>query len=232
MNELRPMDEERRVLQWGGLAGILGSIIFVLVFILVIAFVGPDPADPAGLVTRFPAIRAARTVENTLYLVILILWVIHFLALYRALRGSSLAPALFGGVLGIVGLSVLAAGALPHVATIPISDLYHAPGATAEEQATLVLLWQATQGIFDALLVAGLFVLPISLLLLGVAMLDAEAFGKGLGRMSLVLGGIGVIAACALLVDPRSPAAPAGFLALIVFHLVLGRKVYRLSAAP
>ena len=64
---------------------------------------------------------------------------------------------------------MLAAGALPQVARSPISDLYHAPGATPEDQATLVLLWQATQGMLDALLITGLLLLPIGLLTLGVA---------------------------------------------------------------
>ncbi|MEE9173113.1 MAG: hypothetical protein V3U41_09470 [candidate division NC10 bacterium] len=41
---------------------------------------------------------------NSPYLVALILEVTLFLALYRALRGTSLAPALFGSVLGILGL--------------------------------------------------------------------------------------------------------------------------------
>ncbi len=103
------MEEEKSVLRWGGLAGILGGIIFILVFIIVIVFVGPNLAEPEGAVMRFPDIRAGRTVEDSLYLVVLILWVAHFLALYRALRGRSLAPAFFGSVLGIVGLGVLAA---------------------------------------------------------------------------------------------------------------------------
>jgi hypothetical protein len=167
--------------------------------------------------------------ENSLYLVVLILWIAHFLALYRALRRTSLAPALFGSVIGIVGLGVLAAGALPHVATAPISDLYHAPGATPEDQATLVLLWQATEGIFDALFGVGLLVVPIGLITLGVAMLGAPAFGKGSGGISVVLGVIGVVAATVLLVDPLSPIAFVGVLALIVFNLVLGWKVYSLS---
>jgi hypothetical protein len=231
MNDLQKMEEEKSVLRWGGLAGILGGIIFILVFVIVIVFVGPDFVEPGGWVMRFPDIRAARTVENSLYLVTLILWVTHFLALYRALRGKSLAPALFGSVLGILGLVVLAAGALPHVAQAPISDLYHAPGATPENQATLVLLWQATQGIFDTLLIVGLTLLPIGLIALGMAMLGAPAFGKGFGGVSLVLGVVGVVAASVLLVDPLSPIAVVGVLALIVFHLVLGWKVYRLSRA-
>src|ERR671916_1653278 len=167
------IEEEKSVLRWGGLAGILGGIIFILVFVIVIAFVGADPAQPEGEVMRFPDIRAARTVEDSLYLLVLILWVAHFLALYRALRETSLAPALFGSVLGILGLVVLAAEALHHIWQTPISDLYHASGATLEAQATLVLLWQATHGIFNALLVTGLVFLPIGVIALGVGMFKA-----------------------------------------------------------
>src|SRR3712207_2956105 len=176
---MRAIDEEKSVLRWGGLAGILGGIIFVLVFVVVIVFVGREPAQPEAEVMRFPDIRAARTVEDSLYLAVLILWVAHFLALYRALRGTSLAPALFGSVLGIVGLGVLASGALPRVATAPISDLYHAPGATTEDRAALVLMWQATEGIFDALFGVGLLLVPIGFIALGGAMLRAPDFGKG-----------------------------------------------------
>jgi hypothetical protein len=226
---MKAIDEESGIMRWGGLAGILGGIIFILVFVIVIAFVGPDPAKPEGELMRFPDIRAARTLENSLYLLVLILWVAHFLALYRALRGTSLAPALFGSVLGIVGLGVLASGALPHVATAPISELYHAPGATPEDQATLVLMWQATEGIFDALFGVGLLLVPIGFIALGVAMLGAPDFGTGFGGVSVVVGVVGVVAASVLVVDPLSPSAFIGVLALIVFHLILGWKVYGLS---
>ena len=226
------MEEEQSVLRWGGLAGILGGITFILVFVVVIAFVGADPAQPEREVMRFPDIRAVRTVEDSLYLVVLILWVAHFLALYRALRETSLAPSLFGSVIGIVGLGVLAAGALPHVASVPISELYHAPGATPEDRATLVLLWQATEGIFDALFGVGLLLVPMGFAALGVAMLGSPAFGKGFGRLSVALGVAGVVAASVLLVDPLSPSAFVGVLSLIIFHLVLGWKLYSLSRVP
>src|ERR671919_1165820 len=225
------MDEEQSVLRWGGLAGIVGGIVLVAVFVIVGVFVGPDPAEPEGLVKRFPDVRAAHIVEEVLYLGVLALWAIHFLALYRALRGTSLAPALFGSALGIMGLGVLAAGALPQVARTPISDLYHAPGATPEDQATLVLLWQATQGIFDALLVVGLVLLPIGLIALGVAMFGTPAFGKGFGGVSVGLGVIGVAAATVVLIGPFSPIAAVGVFALIIFNLVLGWRVYSLSRA-
>jgi len=232
MDALQQIGGERPVLRWGGLAGVLGGVLFLFVFVFVGAVVGPDPAGPAGPVTRFPEIKAARTLENGLYLVVIALFVVHFLALYRALRSTSLAPALFGSVLAMVGLAVLAAGALPHVATTRLSDLYHAAGATAQDQATVVLLWQANQGIFDALLAAGLVLVPIGLVALGVAMLRAPAFGRGFGGATVALGVIGIGSASAVLLDPLSPIAVVGFLALIVFHLVLGWKVHRISTAP
>lgn len=228
MYEVQSLENENRVLRWGGLAGVLGGILFILVFGIVGVFVGEAAADPARAFIVFPDISTARTIENSLYLVVLILWVAHYLALYRAVR-TSLAPALFGSVLGIVGLTLLAAGALQHVATVPLSDLYHAPAATPGDQATLVLIWRAAQGIFDASLFAGLALLLIGLIALGVAMNGTPAFGKRLGGFSVGLGVIGVVAVASTLIDPRSPITALGVFALIAFHLVLGWKTFALS---
>ena len=231
MHDLHTTEQADSTLRWGGLAGILGSILMLVTFGIVAAFVGMDTMSAEQSLMRFPDIRAARTVENSLYLVALLLWVIHSLALHRALRPTSPAPALFGTVLSILGLVVLAAGALPHIATAPISDLYHAPGATLQDQTTLVLLWQATYGILDALLVTGLVILPLGLIALGTAMLDAPSFGKRIGRTTVALGVTGLATATALLVDV-SPIAIIGVFALIVFHLTLGVKTHRLARAP
>jgi hypothetical protein len=235
MNDLQNTAQEKSVLRWGGLAGIVGGILFVGDFVLVGVFEGLEGyliTEPEALVERFPDIRAAHIVEEVLYLGVLALWVIHFLALYRALRGTSLAPALFGSALGIMGLGIIAAGALLQVARTPISDLYHAPGASPEDQATLVLLWQATQGILDALLVTGLLLVPIGVIALGVAMLRTPAFGKAFGGVSVVLGVLGVAAGVVVVIDPSSAIAIVGILSLIVFHIALGWKVYSLSKSP
>ena len=231
MPHLDDNERDDGTLRWGGLAGMSGSVLMLLVFGIVATFVGMDPLGPEASVTRFPDIRAARTVENSLYLVVLVLWVMHFLALRAALRPTSPAPARFGSALGVVGLVVLAAGALPHVATAPISDLYHAPGATPGDQATLVLVWQATQGIFDALLVTGLVIVPMGIVALGLAMPAAPGFGRRVGRIIVALGAVGLASAAASLVEVSSLGV-LGVLALVVFHLVLGWKVHRLARAP
>jgi hypothetical protein len=128
-----------------------------------------------------------------------------------------------------LGLGVLAAGALPHVAATSISDPYHAPEATTEEQATLVLLWQATEAMFDAFFVAGLLILPVGVIALGVALQQAPAFGAGVGRAGVALGMAGLVAGGVLLVDAGSAMAFVGVLALIVFHATVGWKMHRLS---
>jgi hypothetical protein len=228
MHRDQTLSEDNRVMRWGGLAGIAGGLLFILVFAIVGAFVPEHAADPAAAVRWFPDIRTVRIVENGLYLVVLVLWVASFLAVSRAAR-ASLAPALFGGVIGIVGLTLLAAGALPHVAIAPLSDLYHAPAATAGDQATLALLWQATQGLLDASLLAGLALLSVSMVILGLAMAGAPAFGRRIGAFSIGLGAIGVLASIVALVDTRSPAPALGMFALIAFHVVVGRRTYALS---
>ncbi|MDM8526921.1 hypothetical protein QUF58_01810 [Anaerolineales bacterium HSG24] len=231
MNNLQQIEQEKSVLQWGGLAGILGGILFIIVFAVVFGFVGEEPVELEEWVMRFPDVRAARTVENGLYLLVFIFWIPHFLALYRALKETRLAPALFGSVLGILGLTVLAAGSLIHVATDPLSDIYHASGATPADQAALALMWQATWGIFDALLFAGLGIVSVGLTLLGVAMFGSPAFGKGFAWFSLIIGVIGIVATVVLLIDPDSPIAILNIFGLIIFHLVIGWKTYSLSRA-
>ncbi len=97
MNDLHVSQHTDSTLRWGGLAGIGGSLLMLFTFGFVAAFVGDITAEQS--LTTFPEIRAARIVENTLYLVILLLWVLHFLALQRGLRNIRPTPALFGTVL-------------------------------------------------------------------------------------------------------------------------------------
>lgn len=233
MTSVQEMEQEKSILRWGGLAGLLGGLLHILTFVVVAA--GPvgmeEPTELEEWVIRFPDILTARIVENGLYMVALILGITLFLALFRALRTKSLAPAYFGTVLGVLGMVVLLAGALPHVATAPLSDIYHASGTTPGEQATLALMWQATWGIFDALLAVGFFVVPLGLIGLGVAMLRAPDFGKGFGLFSVVLGVIGLVGASFFIVDPSSMVVVATFFAIIIFQLILGWKVYSLSRA-
>ena len=95
INDLLPTHEDQRVLRWGGLAGVLGGVLLIVVFAIVGAFVGTF-AGPEAEVAAYPGVRVARTLENSLYLLVLVLWAVHLVALYRALRATSPAPAIYG----------------------------------------------------------------------------------------------------------------------------------------
>lgn len=228
MDGLMTRNEDRGILRWGGLAGVAGGILFLVVFVIVGAFVPAYAADPATAVQFFPEVGTVRIVENSLYLLVLILWVASVVAVERAAVISAVS-ARIGAALGIAGIVLLAVGALPHVAIAPLSAAYHAPGAAAADQATLALTWQAIQGMLDASLLAGLAVLSTGLVALGVAMAGAPAYGRRLGGFTVVMGAIGVAASGVAMVDPGSPAPALGMFALIAFHLVAGWRTLSLS---
>ena len=100
--------DDKNVLRWGGLAGMLGGILSILFIVILVALVPTAPTDPSALVARFPSVRFATIVGETVYLGAVILWAILLIALYRALREGK-APAIFGTGLGLIGIVALVA---------------------------------------------------------------------------------------------------------------------------
>ena len=229
MNNSQMIEQEKSVLRWGGLAGILGGIILILVMIFVAVAIGSGPDDLNDVVARFPDIHMLRVIENGVYLVGLLLEILLFLALFYALRKDSLAPALFGSALGIVGLISMAISATPHVAHHPLSEIFQAAGTTAEAQEAIAIMWQGTWGVFNAPLYVGFFVVPLGIILLGMAMFGASDFGKGLGWMSVVIGVLAFVAAISQMIDPAGDIGALSYIVPIIFYFVLGIKTYRLS---
>lgn len=232
MSDLQRIEQVRSVLRWGGLSGMLGVIFFLVAMVAAIVLVGDDPPTLAETVLRFPEVKMFRVVENLSYLLGIVLQVPLFLALYRALRKTSLAPALFGSALGILGLGALLVSTTPHVAHTRLADLYNAPGATPADQATIALMWQVVWAMIDVMVYIGFLVIPLGIFLLGAAMLVAPAFGKGYGGLSMVLGAIGFAAALYQMVAIASMASFGSYLAYIIFYLVLGWKLFSLSRGP
>ncbi len=232
---MKAMDEEKSVLRWGGLAGMLAGILF-LVTIPLFALIPPPslPVTPEQLM-RYPDIRAALTALFSLIIARDILIVALVLALYLALRRTSLGSALFGSVLAVLGLVVLAIDQASLFIALPVlSDLF-ANAATTAIETTILLLWEATIGMTFTFFYVGNLFLWIGIIVLGVAMLGTPAFGKGFGGVSVVLGVAGVVGLSffAFAVDSSSFALVA-LLALpifIIFPLLLGWKVHNLSRA-
>jgi hypothetical protein len=224
--------QEKDLLRWGGLAGMVGAVIFLVSIVYQVVFVGTNTtAAGAGPIMRFPGLQTQIIVGQTLFLVGVLLFVPLFIALALTLRRSSLAPALFGGLLSFLGLAVLAVESEPNVAMAQISAQYHAAGATAAQQATAVQLWQATQGMFNQFDTCAYIFLSVGFIILGVAMLRAPSFGKLLGWVSVAFGVAGLFALASFAVDSAS-FSPFALLTFAVFPLLFGWKVFGLSRSP
>jgi len=224
------ISKKKSFLRLGGLAGILAGVFFLCTIVTLIEFGPSTTATPDALVNNFPNVRTGLVAGNTLYFLVSVGFVGLALGLYHALRGKSPALALFGTVLYILGVGVTFVETTTQVAFDPISTLYHAPGATAADQHTLTLLWQATQGMFNQLDVSATLLLSTGLVVLGVAMIRSSAFGKVFGGLSLVAGAAQLLGIA--LVSTNSTAyAPFALLAFLVFPFVFGWKLFRLSRA-
>ena len=129
-----------------------------------------------------------------------------------------------------LGLGVTFIEDTTQVAFDPISNLYHATGATAADQHTLTLLWQATQGMFNQFDVGATLLLSTGLIVLGVAMFRAPAFGKVFGGLSMAIG-VAQILGISFLSTNSAAYAPFALLAFLVFPIVFGWKLYSLSRA-
>ena len=226
---MKATDEEKSVLRWGGLAGILAGILFLVAIPLTTLFPSPSlPPTPEQLM-RFPDIRAGLTALLSLVIASHILTVALVLALYLALRRTSLGSALFGSILAVLGLVMLALDrASLFIAFTALSDLF-ANAATTAEETTVFLLWEATIGMTFAFFFVGTLFLWVGIIALGVAMLGAPAFGKGFGGGSIVLGAVGAAGVYIRLVAPLTIGTYV--LATLIFLLLFGWKVYSLSRA-
>jgi hypothetical protein len=223
-------EKEKSFLRWGGLAGILAGVFFILTIVTLAVFGPSTTATAAEKVMNFPNVRTALAVGNGFYFLVSVLLVGLVLGLYRSLRGTN-PTALFGTVLFILGLGVTFIEDTTQVAFDPISNLYNAPGVTAADQHTLALLWQATQGMFNQFDVAATVLLSTGLIVLGVAMIRSPAFGKVFGGLSVAIG-VAQILGISFISTNSVAYAPFALLAFLVFPVLFGWKLYRLSKMP
>lgn len=220
------LNQEHLALRWGGFCGILGSLSLVVVFVFLAVLTGLETVAIEAEMKRFPDIRPIRIIENSMYLLAIALWTVHSAAMYFGLREKALAPALLGIVFMILGLCVLAVGAVPHTMTDPISSLYHADGATADQQAVLITAWTTMQGIVDMFVVTGLALTPLGMGLLGLGMLRSRTYGRRYGWIGLFLAAAGLVAGVLCLIGPTDIAA-IGMFAVIFFHAIIGWGAFR-----
>lgn len=124
MNSKDSTDQEKCVIRWGALAGIIGGVAFIISMVVAIGFVLAEPPTLMELVARFPDVLPLRVAENLFYLLGLVAGIPLILSVFWSLRKTNLAPFLFGGALFITWLINMIVMATPHVAHNRISELY------------------------------------------------------------------------------------------------------------
>lgn len=224
----RGTGDARELLRWGGAAGLAGVLALLGSFVVVGALGLPDASDVETL-TDFADIESGRIAEHFLYLGALMLFALHVFVLNRVLRPAHEPAALFGTVFAAFGLIAMAASSLLHVSTAPLADLYTAPEATPDELRAIEYSWYGTQSVFDSMLATGALLVPIGIVLLGLAMRRAPEFGSRVATASIVVGVVGTAGAVIGIVDPGSLFLALGVLAIAVFHLIAGWRTLQLG---
>ena len=152
--------QDRRLIQWGGIAGLAGVAAFVGTVAVVVGLGLPAADDPETL-TDFADIESGRIAEHFLYLGALVLFALHVLVLHRILRAAHGPAALFGAAVAEIGLIVMAASSMLHLSTSPLSELYESSDATADDRLAIEYAWHGAQSVFDTMLVTGALLVPI-----------------------------------------------------------------------
>ncbi len=222
---------DRQLSRWGGRAALAGVISFVGTIAVVVGLGLPDASDVETL-TDFANIESGRIAEHFLYLGALIFFALHVAVLHRLLTASHPAAALFGTVVAEFGLLIMAASSLLHVSTSPLADLYTDPDATAEDLRSIEHAWHGAQSIFDTMLTTGVLLVPIGMVLLGIAMWAAPAFGHRLAQVSIALGAVGFVGATIAVLMPGSAFSALAVLTIVVFHLLTGWRTSTLGNEP
>lgn len=221
-------DPDQQLSRWGGIAGLAG-VVLMLGAGLVVGILGlPDASDPETL-TDFANIESGRIAEHFLYLGALILFALHVFVLHRLLSPAHQPAALFGTVVAAFGLVIMAASSLLHVSTSPLAELYTSADTPPEDLPAIEYAWHGAQSVFDTMLATGVLLVPIGIILLGIAMWRAPAFGPGLAKLSIGLGAVGIIGAAIAVVDPGSAFSAASVAAIALFHLIAGWRTLKLG---
>ena len=119
--------------RWGGTAALAGVATMVVTVGVVVGAGLPDASD-AETLTDFAAIESGPHRRHFLYLGAVVLFAIHVAALRRLLRRAHPAASLFGEVVAMFGLVIMAASSLLHISTSPLADLYESQEATPADQ--------------------------------------------------------------------------------------------------
>lgn len=217
-----------QMIRWGGVAGVAG-VASLLCSAVVVGVMGLPDASDLETLTDFSDIETGRIVEHFFYLGAVMLFALHVFVLHQTLRATHPSAALFGTVMAGFGYVIMAASALLHVSTSPLADLYDDPDRSAEDLHAIEYAWHGAQSLFDTMLTTGVLLVSIGIVLFGVAMRSAPAFGPRLPLFTIALGTVAVICAAIAVIDPGSLLLALSVLGIAVFHLSVGWRTLKVG---
>lgn len=227
----RAQTPDHQLSRWGGIAGLAGGALLIASGVVVGILGLPDASD-AETLTDFANIESGRIAEHFLYLGALIMFALHVFVLHRLLTPAHRPAALFGTVVAAFGLVIMAASSLLHISTSPLAELYTASDTPAEDLPAIEYAWHGAQSVFDTMLTTGVLLVPIGIVLLGIAMRSSRDFGSSLANVALGLGAVGIVGAVIAVVSPGSMFSALAVLAIVVFHLISGWWTFKLGKEP
>lgn len=214
-------DVGKSVLQVGGLAGFLAGVSVVIALILGVLQLPPPGFE--GPLMGFPQVRALTTASIHLFSLALLLGLPFLAALYWSLRDSSRPFARIGlgsGVLAFVITIVALQGLLM---TIDALSGIYADASSADRPGVLSVYW-AVSSVLSGVINGGFLFTGLAFLAFGFAMRGSSHFQDGFAWLS---AGLGILIVLLVFLIPPIVAA----IVVAILFLVLGWKVYRLSAA-
>lgn len=223
--------EEKRLLQVGGLGGVLAGVMLIPAFVFMILSQRPGGTGSVEQ-TLQDAItyRTSILVGFSLFFATSLLAIPLFLALYRNLREASLGYALLGTVLGVLSSTILAITVSVYALfSSGLANLY-ASATTPDQKMVAVSLAQVifyeNASLIGGLALVGTVFSGLALLVTGGAMRQSTTFHKGLGWMSIVFGVVFIILGS---IGPIWPGFFFTQILLIFWFILVGLRVYRLS---
>lgn len=228
-SELQPEGApDRQLCRWGGIAALAGVASMIGTGVVVGALGLPDASDVETL-RDFGDIETGRIFEHFLYLGALVLFALHIVVLNRLLAPAHRPAALFGTVVAQFGLVIMAASSMLHLSTSPLAELTTDPDTPVDDLASIEYAWHGAQSVFDTMLVTGVLLVPIGIVLFGLAMLRATEFGPRLAWFAIVTGTLGFAGAAIEAVDRDLEFSAVAVLAIVAFHLSSGWRTLTLA---
>ena len=217
---------EKSVLRWGGIAGLLAGVVFVISLITFVigptTIVAPDESLEPQLVD-FPENSARLTVAIDLFVVAFLLVLPFLAALYWSLRETSRVFARIGLGSGILAVVALIFGLQAFLGSANLfSTLY---GLVAvSDRPIVVAAYTAAASLITPILAGGSIFIGLAFVAFGLAMRGSPDYQEGFVWLSAVLGLIIILLTFLFL-------GLVSVILLAALGLVLGWKVYSLSRA-